>query len=366
MHIDDIDPFTIAFRFSYRSLSFATKAAKRLKKAFEAEGDAVRPIPLGRAMALIAQMAGHRDWERLKTAIDPDIQDKIDQELSANEINRRRMLLALRLAKLAKIDTDMAERIVLNAEPTGSKAGLLRFDDAQAYFDLIELPIGATGFEAFAPVLERFPSIHQLGCCEWFKDHLEDDENAGMSIKVIPVKTHTRLLVSIDNNAVLAVRYSRHILANLLPFSLELENGAFGDNRHLQPLRPSKIDNLYVRFGIMDITPGDLMLEEASNDVSLSIKSDACNAKYPPELYEAVAWFILADMVLNTIACCKSLDVGIVSGSIDLDIFTRCSTMIELAEMIHFQHGMLMRSEWCDRQSLDEVVHLENFQITDD
>lgn len=368
MYIDDLEARSRVFHFTYKSLSFATKAAKRLKKAFETEKPFVGSIKLGRALALTAQMTGYGNWDELKAAINSDSQDKIDQELSAHEISDRRKILAIRLAKLAKIHINVAERIVLEAEPTGSKAGFIRYDSGETYFVLDDLPVGVSGVEAFGPVMQKFPAILGMKCYELLTD-LIDDEDEGVVVKVIPIENgRTGLIVRIYGEPVMAVCYLRGVDADLLPINYE-DDLDDEEINHPNPLRPTSIDSLVVKFDIEDITDSELKLRRSLKEKIEANMYEWNDRTYPMEANEAVAKFILADMILSSLACAMSLGVDIRSGRCQLDINEDRSEMTEMGSFIeHFYNTLLefeSRYTKIEGTALREVVPFESFEITD-
>lgn len=121
----EIDETLLNFRFHYRTVQFAEKAAKRLKRMFE-RMHGVDPMTKGRALALVAQMAGFGSWEELKEGVDPNSVDEIDQGLNMRQLTDRRFVQAARLAKLARIEDFNAFHIVDRTEPTGTCSGFIR------------------------------------------------------------------------------------------------------------------------------------------------------------------------------------------------------------------------------------------------
>ena len=151
----EIDETLLNFRFHYRTVQFAEKAAQRLKRMFE-RMHGVDPITKGRALALVAQMAGFGSWEELKEGVDPNSVDEIDQGLNMRQLTDRRFVQAARLAKLAKIEDFNAFHIVDRTEPTGTCSGFIRVRGGETHFEMDELSNGSTNWSALENQLSKY------------------------------------------------------------------------------------------------------------------------------------------------------------------------------------------------------------------
>jgi hypothetical protein len=326
------------FRFTYSSLQFALKAAKRLKRAF-ADNQFTKDISLGRAMAVTAQLTGHGTWEALKASIDPESPDFLDQALSGSEIGERRSILAKRLMKLQKMQfLHTAYEIIDEAEITGSHTGLLRLD---GYFDIPFHKIGSIGWIAFEQIVERFPSILNFKCQNLLSAPLSDD----LEIRITREEYHEGFSVSKSGDELLSARFLRQANARLT----DLDEDEDGEGDHPNPLRPSTIHSLHFSYHLTELT-----------------YTERCDRK-------AVAYaahFILTDIIMTVLMCALSVEADILEVECELDINEERAEMVGLAEWVEelFEDLMLDETSGNDKtlKTIRSRLPLNQLDVVDD
>jgi hypothetical protein len=322
-----------SFRFTYRSLLFAAKASKRLKRAFD-EHRFAPEISAGRAKALLAQMTGYGNWEELKASCDPLSVDPIDQELSSSGIAERRDILSRRLAKLMKMKfLHVAKDIVDRSEPTGSRSGLFRYD---GYFDIPKHQVGMTDWDAFSSHAQRAPAIFEYACIKWLRSFEQPNER----VTVVDADHHEAISVRRDGDEVLRVQYLRHARADLFDF-MEYDDDA-DEPDHPTPLKPSHLHQLVVGFDIVDMQGG------------------FSGANYDADALEAAHRFLLVDGLVTTLLCAHSVDATIATSNFVLDINEDRPEMVALAGYIEssFEHIVSSDQERDRKLLFGELVEI--------
>jgi hypothetical protein len=283
------------FRFTYKSLDFPTKAAKRLKKFFETY-EGLPEITIGRARAIVSQLAGYGSWEQMKSALDPASPDRADHDLPSDKLGRRRGIQQKRLAHLSGMRDDLSSLVIATVEPTGSATGLLRWDE-DPYFELERLPVGKNGRDALSAIGAHSTKNTIIECLE------PDGEEFGFYFSRCDIfvakaeRFHdTALTVFIDGIHRLDVEYERSVGLDL---GLEFWEEADDYRPHPRPLRPVRAKQMEVEYLLKNVT----VIDPVSQDAAL----------------EHAAAFILLDILRTTCLCARSVETKIEAVELSID-----------------------------------------------
>lgn len=247
----------------------------------------------------------------------------------------------------------VASNIIKQAEPTGSRSGLLRFD---GYFDIPKHEIGTTDWEAFSSLIQRAPAIAEYACIKW----LRSLEQANEEVMVIEADHHEAISVRRDGTEVLRIQFSRKARAELFDF-MEYEDDADMPD-HPTPLRPSHLHQLVVGFDIIDMQGG------------------YTDDQYDADAFEAAHRFLLVDVLVTALLCAHSVDASIATSSCVLDINEERLEMLTLAEYLEssFNHVVSSDRERDQKISSGQLVERRtsaslmsklptfSFEVTDD
>ncbi|MBY3433589.1 hypothetical protein HFN89_05450 [Rhizobium laguerreae] len=277
-------------KFVYRTEELAFRAAKRVSKEFELRK--LASLSLKRSKEIIAGIAGYGTWKELVVCV-RESSSEIDRDLNFDQLVARRTLQAERLSHLARIDVEVAKKIICSAEPTDYASGSLRW---YLGHDTVELrgckPVIAMGIDNIFPafketMIDDLPPIS----LDWLREETLPDD---VDLEVTEFESGNvtvQLTYAPPDGAISAftVTYYRH-----MAILLEEEED--------YPLKPTKIYKLYV----------DYRLREAKFQGE---------PNYHGEMLKAAAAFIMLDVTLTafTIVDRAKLEIPIVEFEVDID-----------------------------------------------
>lgn len=317
------------FRFTYRSLDFASKAASRLKNAMRKHRPDFRK---GTSQAFVAHIGGYRDWTELAAHVDPASTDLIDQDLAKDALIERRVVQIERLIRLSGMEHHTAATIIHDTEPTGSCTGHLRLwaGNMEPYFNLDPLPEGAVNMGAFEGILAKYaegdiPVFRSLSYLATMLTETDTD------VQVRSNTDGTFLVVMERGRDILSVHYSRHIHLNVW-------------NDGDKPLRPED-PTLYI----------DYALWEMARALPARMRMRAGAVK---RAYEAAGYFILADIMLTACLHSQLLGSEFVEVAFDVDVIDGEFGMEETGDAIASAYEEVLNYE-------DELLNLPDEEISE-
>jgi hypothetical protein len=304
------------FRFTYRSLDFALKAASRLKNAMREHRPDFRK---GTSQAFLAQICGYRDWKELASSVDPASLDPIDQAMPWDAVAERRNLQIDRLIRLTGLEWHSAADTIHDTEPTGSCSGRLRLwrNGMEPYFKLDPLPDGAFNMDAFRNILAAYDArnISVFRSLSYLESMLTETET---DVHVKSTHAGTHLEVTEKGRAILSVQYNRHIRPMVW--------GA-----DIKPLRPD-IATFRVAYGLWEmhhLQPENRRTTSAALD----------------RAYAAAGYFILTDILLTSCLHSQSLDTSFDEVQFELDVIEGAFGMEEMGDSIATAYEEVMDFE---------------------
>lgn len=332
-----IEEQTRTFKFTYRSLDFPTKAAKRLKRCMEALTGAA--VTIGRARAIVAQLAGYASWVKLQQSIDPDSSDRIDQDLDAEELSQRRTIQERRLLKLTTVHQNSAGYIISIVEPTGSATGMLRWDDG-AFFEFGRFQVGANAWDALKADAARYPSFRKLLCLDLERDVFRVDD-ADVAIVEAEYIHGIGIEVSISGIPHLRVEYVKEID---LDFGFR-HNPFLSDDPeyvpHPRPLRPDVAEKMDVSYKLSKV-----VIQKKGRGLETA--------------FHHAAGFILFDLLQTTSMCAQSIQCEIQTMDPSIDTNFDDEEWLGLSEVIagFYEEVLAADEELSDDPDID--IDLEN------